>query len=54
MQRHEPLGGAEFAPETTYLNSASSGLLPRRSADALHAAVEEATSYGTMGRDYFA
>ncbi|GAB7034277.1 aminotransferase class V-fold PLP-dependent enzyme [Streptomyces sp. NPDC021749] len=54
MQRHEPLGGAEFAPETTYLNSASSGLLPRRSADALRAAVEEATSYGTMGRDYFA
>ncbi|MEU9120775.1 aminotransferase class V-fold PLP-dependent enzyme [Streptomyces sp. NPDC048506] len=54
MQRHEPLGGAEFAPETTYLNSASSGLLPRRSADALRAAVDESTSHGTMGRDYFA
>ncbi|MGG7574603.1 aminotransferase class V-fold PLP-dependent enzyme [Streptomyces sirii] len=54
MQRREPLGGAEFAPETTYLNSASSGLLPRRSAAALRAAVEESASYGTMGRDYFA
>ncbi|MFB6441656.1 aminotransferase class V-fold PLP-dependent enzyme [Streptomyces sp. NPDC056411] len=54
MQRQQPLGGAEFAPETTYLNSASSGLLPRRSAAALRAAVEESTSYGTMGRDYFA
>ncbi|MGW1378313.1 aminotransferase class V-fold PLP-dependent enzyme [Streptomyces sp. NPDC002446] len=54
MQRREPLGGAEFAPETTYLNSASSGLLPRRSATALRAAIEESASYGTMGRDYFA
>ncbi|WP_107288377.1 aminotransferase class V-fold PLP-dependent enzyme [Streptomyces sp. NBRC 110611] len=54
MQRHEPLAGAEFAPETTYLNSASSGLLPRRSAAALRAALDESTSYGTMGRDYFA
>ncbi|MFE1177508.1 aminotransferase class V-fold PLP-dependent enzyme [Streptomyces sp. NPDC058773] len=54
MHRREPLGGAEFAPETTYLNSASSGLLPRRSADALRAALTESASYGTMGRDYFA
>lgn len=54
MQRREPLGGAEFAPETTYLNSASSGLLPQRSAAALRAAIEESASYGTMGRDYFA
>ncbi|MGW2920461.1 aminotransferase class V-fold PLP-dependent enzyme [Streptomyces angustmyceticus] len=54
MQRIEPLGGDEFAPETTYLNSASCGLLPRRSADALRAAVAESVSYGTMGRDYFA
>lgn len=36
------------------MNSASSGLLPRRSAAALLAAVEESASYGTMGRDYFA
>lgn len=54
MYRREPLGGAEFAPETTYLNSASSGLLPRRSADALRAAIEESASHGTMGRDYLA
>ncbi|MEW1754279.1 aminotransferase class V-fold PLP-dependent enzyme [Streptomyces angustmyceticus] len=54
MQRLEPLGGDEFAPETTYLNSASSGLLPRRSAAAVRAALEESASYGTMGRDYFA
>ncbi|MCF3146417.1 aminotransferase class V-fold PLP-dependent enzyme [Streptomyces platensis] len=54
MHRREPLGGAEFAPETTYLNSASSGLLPRRSADALRASLDESASYGTMGRDYFA
>ncbi|AOP46494.1 aminotransferase class V-fold PLP-dependent enzyme [Streptomyces lydicus] len=54
MQRHEPLGGAEFAPETTYLNSASSGLLPRRSAAAVRAALDESASHGTMGRDYFA
>ncbi|MEW9520118.1 aminotransferase class V-fold PLP-dependent enzyme [Streptomyces tubercidicus] len=53
MYRREPLGGAEFAPETIYLNSASSGLLPRRSADAVRAALEESFSYGTMGRDYF-
>lgn len=53
MQRHTPLCGAEFAPGTTYLNTASAGLLPRRSADALRAAVEESASYGTMGRDYF-
>ncbi|MFJ6753196.1 MULTISPECIES: aminotransferase class V-fold PLP-dependent enzyme [unclassified Streptomyces] len=53
MQRREPLGGAEFAPETTYLNSASGGLLPRRTAEALRAALDEAASHGTMGRDYF-
>ncbi|UQA96152.1 aminotransferase class V-fold PLP-dependent enzyme [Streptomyces halobius] len=56
MQRPEPcasLGGSEFAPETTYLNSASSGLLPARTAAALRAALDESTSYGTMGRDYF-
>ncbi|GLW13348.1 hypothetical protein Stsp01_00910 [Streptomyces sp. NBRC 13847] len=53
MQRRAPLGGAEFAPETTFLNSASSGLLPARSAAALRAALDESASYGTMGRDYF-
>ncbi len=54
MQRRKPLGGAEFAPETIYLNSASSGLLPARSAAAVRAALDESSSYGTMGRDYFA
>ncbi|MFJ9852095.1 aminotransferase class V-fold PLP-dependent enzyme [Streptomyces sp. NPDC101150] len=53
MQRHAPLGGPDFTPETTYLNTAASGLLPRRSADAMRAALEESASYGTMGRDYF-
>src|SRR5919109_430351 len=52
-QPPEPLGGPEFAPETTYLNSAPSGLLPRRTAAALRAAIDESASYGTMGRDYF-
>lgn len=54
MQRRASLGGAEFQSRTTYLNSASSGLLPARSAAALRAAVEESVSHGTMGRDYFA
>lgn len=53
MQRIEPLGGDEFAPLTTFLNTASSGLLPARSAAALRAAVDESVSYGTMGQDYF-
>ncbi|MGV4924492.1 aminotransferase class V-fold PLP-dependent enzyme [Streptomyces sp. BHT-5-2] len=53
MQRHTALGGDEFAPETVYLNSASSGLLPARSAAAVTAALAESASYGTMGRDYF-
>ncbi|WP_244409419.1 aminotransferase class V-fold PLP-dependent enzyme [Streptomyces albofaciens] len=53
MQRIEPLAGDQFAPLTTYLNTASSGLLPARSAAALRAAVEESGSYGTMGLDYF-
>lgn len=38
------LGGAEFAPQTTYLNTASSGLLPARSVTALRAAVEDAAA----------
>ncbi|GAA2408804.1 aminotransferase class V-fold PLP-dependent enzyme [Streptomyces glaucosporus] len=36
-----PLSGAEFAPETVYLNTASHGLLPVRTADAVRAAVDE-------------
>lgn len=53
MHRYESLGGAEFAPETTYLNSASSGLLPARAHTALRAALDESLSYGSMGLDYF-
>ncbi|MFI8998380.1 aminotransferase class V-fold PLP-dependent enzyme [Streptomyces sp. NPDC053542] len=47
------LGGAEFAPETTYLNTAASGLLPARTRAALRDELDVATSYGTMGHDYF-
>lgn len=51
--QQQRLGGTDFAPETTYLNTPGSGLLPARAATALRAAVEESVSYGTMGRDYF-
>lgn len=48
----ETLAGAEFAPETTYLNSASCGLLPLRTVAAMHTAVTAVS----MGRptDMFA
>lgn len=36
----DTLGGAEFAPEITYLNTASCGLLPRRSIAAVRALAE--------------
>ncbi|MER5969932.1 aminotransferase class V-fold PLP-dependent enzyme [Streptomyces sp. NPDC002055] len=38
------LGGARFAPETTYLNTASSGLLPARSAAVLRQALDDAVT----------
>ncbi|MET8676238.1 aminotransferase class V-fold PLP-dependent enzyme [Streptomyces sp. NPDC004647] len=38
------LAGAEFAPQTTYLNTASSGLFPARSVTALRTAVEDAAA----------
>ncbi|WP_406001590.1 aminotransferase class V-fold PLP-dependent enzyme [Streptomyces sp. NBC_00829] len=37
----ETLGGAEFAPDTTYLNTSSCGLLPRRSVAAVKRLVDE-------------
>ncbi|MDX3851509.1 aminotransferase class V-fold PLP-dependent enzyme [Streptomyces sp. AK02-01A] len=37
----DTLGGAEFAPETTYLNTASCGLLPLRAVEAVRALAEE-------------
>ncbi|MEU0274106.1 aminotransferase class V-fold PLP-dependent enzyme [Streptomyces sp. NPDC006307] len=36
-----PLGGAEFAPAQTYLNTSTSGLLPRRTVDAVTALAEQ-------------
>ncbi|MGW7519427.1 aminotransferase class V-fold PLP-dependent enzyme [Streptomyces sp. NPDC054796] len=41
------LSAAEFAPETTYLNTASSGLLPARATDPLRAAVNRMAA-GTL------
>ncbi|MEU7486494.1 aminotransferase class V-fold PLP-dependent enzyme [Streptomyces sp. NPDC042319] len=49
----ERLAGAEFAPETTYLNTPGSGLLPARTIDALRDEAGASASYGSMGRDYF-
>nr|WP_229821317.1 aminotransferase class V-fold PLP-dependent enzyme [Streptomyces ruber] len=40
----ESLVRAEFAPKTTYLNTASTGLLPARTVDALREAVESAAA----------
>jgi selenocysteine lyase/cysteine desulfurase len=37
----ETLGGAEFAPDTTYLNTASCGLLPRRTIAAVKLLADE-------------
>ncbi|WP_405986463.1 aminotransferase class V-fold PLP-dependent enzyme [Streptomyces sp. NBC_00872] len=49
----DTLGGAEFAPETTYLNTASCGLLPRRAVDAVHALAEENASGRGAGAGNF-
>ncbi|MFD5781384.1 aminotransferase class V-fold PLP-dependent enzyme [Streptomyces sp. NPDC126933] len=40
----DTLGGAEFAPVMTYLNTSSCGLLPRRAVEAVHALAEENAS----------
>ncbi|UUN26182.1 aminotransferase class V-fold PLP-dependent enzyme [Streptomyces sp. FIT100] len=37
----DSLGGAEFAPRSTYLNTSSCGVLPRRTVDAVRRLVEE-------------
>ncbi|MFF0276578.1 aminotransferase class V-fold PLP-dependent enzyme [Streptomyces sp. NPDC004330] len=44
----EPLGGAEFAPKNTYLNTSTCGLLPRRTIDAITLLAEE-TAAGRPG-----
>ncbi|MET7763828.1 aminotransferase class V-fold PLP-dependent enzyme [Streptomyces sp. NPDC005393] len=42
----ESLAGADFAPQTTYLNTASSGLIPARSVAAMKAALDDAAAGG--------
>ncbi|MBK3573693.1 aminotransferase class V-fold PLP-dependent enzyme [Streptomyces sp. MBT65] len=42
METFESLVRAEFAPKNTYLNTASTGLLPTRTVTAMHTAVEAA------------
>ena len=42
METFETLVRAEFAPKNTYLNTASTGLLPARSVDAMRSALESA------------
>lgn len=42
METFESLVRAEFAPKNTYLNTASTGLLPARTVDAMRVAVESA------------
>ena len=44
----ESLGGAEFAPKQTYLNTSTCGLLPRRTVEAVTALAEE-TAAGRPG-----
>lgn len=47
----DTLGGAEFAPETTYLNTSSAGLLPRRSVDAVRALAAAGATGADDGTD---
>ncbi|MEU6081791.1 aminotransferase class V-fold PLP-dependent enzyme [Streptomyces sp. NPDC047108] len=44
MGMEKSLGGAEFAPQTTYLNTASNGLIPARAVAAMRASVEDAAA----------
>ncbi|MDN0195057.1 aminotransferase class V-fold PLP-dependent enzyme [Streptomyces sp. S.PNR 29] len=44
METFETLVRAEFAPKNTYLNTASKGLLPARTVDAVRAALERAAA----------
>ncbi|WMX47676.1 aminotransferase class V-fold PLP-dependent enzyme [Streptomyces roseicoloratus] len=48
MESVEPLGGDEFAPRQTYLNTSACGLLPRRAIDAVTRLAEE-TAAGRPG-----
>src|SRR5690349_4642058 len=44
---------AEFAPETTYLNTSTCGLLPRRTVDAVKALAEESATGRRAGSGDF-
>ncbi|MFF8957234.1 aminotransferase class V-fold PLP-dependent enzyme [Streptomyces sp. NPDC014894] len=45
----ESLGGAEFAPDTTYLNTSYCGLLPARAAEAMSALIRELATGRSAG-----
>ncbi|WP_338675783.1 aminotransferase class V-fold PLP-dependent enzyme [Streptomyces sp. SCSIO 30461] len=49
----DTLGGAEFAPASTYLNTSSCGLLPRRSVEAVRRLAEQVASGWTGGSGSF-
>lgn len=44
METFETLVHAEFAPKNTFLNTASTGLMPARTVEAMHTAVESAAA----------
>ena len=48
------LGGAEFAPAETYLNTSTAGLLPRRAVAAITALAEELVAGRPGGAGDFA
>jgi selenocysteine lyase/cysteine desulfurase len=47
----DTLGGAEFAPETTYLNTSTSGLLPRSAVEALQTLAAKSATGAYDGSD---
>ncbi|MGW6391803.1 aminotransferase class V-fold PLP-dependent enzyme [Streptomyces sp. NPDC055103] len=51
---HQPLGGTEFAPKKTYLNTSACGLLPRRTIDAVTLLAEETADGRSDGAGSFA
>lgn len=53
MEILEPLSGDAFAPETTYLNTSSCGLLPRRAVAAITRLAEENAAGTRQGAGSF-
>ncbi|MFB7862142.1 aminotransferase class V-fold PLP-dependent enzyme [Streptomyces sp. NPDC056069] len=53
MDSLEPLGGAEFAPTSTYLNTSACGLLPRRTIEAVVLLAEETAAGRAEGAGSF-